>query len=56
MNGYRVPILVESTASVRIVGASSFRMTYRYEEINATIVAPAGGVNAGGEVHQPVRR
>ncbi|MGH9160054.1 MAG: hypothetical protein ACRD2X_08710 [Vicinamibacteraceae bacterium] len=30
----RVPILVESTAHVRIAGRSEFRMTYEYENVN----------------------
>ncbi|MPZ20537.1 MAG: hypothetical protein GEV06_21875 [Luteitalea sp.] len=30
----RVPLLVESTAHVRIAGRSEFRMTYEYESVN----------------------
>ena len=32
--GVRMPVALESTASVRIAGASTFRMTYEYESIN----------------------
>lgn len=32
--GFRMPTSVESTANVRIAGASSFRMSYEYESIN----------------------
>jgi len=32
--GIRVPIAVESVASVRIAGRSTFRMTYEYESVN----------------------
>lgn len=34
IDGVRVPVLMESTADVRIVGRSSFKMTYEYEQIN----------------------
>jgi hypothetical protein len=32
--GVRMPVALESTANVRIAGASTFRMTYEYESIN----------------------
>lgn len=32
--GVRMPVALESTASVRIAGQSSFRMTYEYESVN----------------------
>ena len=34
INGVHVPVAMQSTAEVLIVGASSFSMTYRYVEIN----------------------
>jgi hypothetical protein len=37
--GVRVPVAVESTASVKIAGESTFRMSYRYEAINGNAVA-----------------
>lgn len=39
VGGHRVPVAVESTASVRIAGRSTFAMTYQYDEINAVSVA-----------------
>jgi hypothetical protein len=36
--GVRVPLVMESTASVLIVGTSSFAMTYEYEMVNDTPV------------------
>jgi hypothetical protein len=32
--GVRMPVAVESTASIRIAGRSTFRMTYEYESVN----------------------
>jgi hypothetical protein len=37
--GVRVPVAVESTASVKIVGESTFCMNYKYETINGMAVA-----------------
>ena len=37
--GVWVPVRVESTASIRIIGQSSFSMTYTYETINGVSVA-----------------
>jgi hypothetical protein len=37
--GVWVPVRVESTASIRIVGQSTFSMTYTYETINGVSVA-----------------
>jgi len=34
VHGLRLPITVESTAQVRFVGPASFRMTYRYTEVD----------------------
>ena len=34
IGGVRVPVRMESTASVRIAGTSTFTMTYEYESIN----------------------
>jgi len=39
IDGVRVPVAMTSLASVRIVGASSFSMTYRYEAINGKLLA-----------------
>ena len=38
LDGVHVPVSMRSTADVLIVGASSFTMTYRYEEINGRMV------------------
>ncbi|MBI2834734.1 MAG: hypothetical protein HYX76_09955 [Acidobacteria bacterium] len=40
--GVRVPVRVESRAWVRIVGVSTFVMTYEYTEINGRKVAASG--------------
>jgi hypothetical protein len=32
--GVRMPVVLESTANVRIAGQSTFRMTYQYESVN----------------------
>ncbi len=43
--GVRMPVTVESVASVRIAGRSTFRMTYEYETVNGQRVgAPQAGV------------
>ena len=34
INGVRVPVAIESVASVLIAGRSTFKMTYEYETIN----------------------
>ena len=39
IHGVRVPLEMDSRASVRIVGPSTFRMTYSYDEINDEVVA-----------------
>jgi hypothetical protein len=39
--GVRVPLEMRSTASVLIVGASTFSMTYEYETVNGIAVAPS---------------
>jgi hypothetical protein len=36
LGGVRVPVSLESTADVRLVGQSTFSMRYEYEAINAT--------------------
>lgn len=38
--GTVVPVSLESTAHVRILGSSTFRMTYRYAEIDGRPVGP----------------
>jgi hypothetical protein len=38
LEGVRVPVAMQSTADVVIVGSSSFAMTYRYTEINGVKV------------------
>ena len=46
--GVRVPVSMESTAKVLIVGASSFAMTYRYLSINGrAIETPTPGPDPG---------
>jgi hypothetical protein len=37
--GVRVPVVVESTASVKLAGQSTFRMNYTYETINGVRIA-----------------
>jgi hypothetical protein len=37
--GVRVPIAVESTANLKIMGTSVFSMTYAYEAINGRVIA-----------------
>jgi len=39
INGVHVPLSMSSTADVRLVGASTFSMTYSYVEINGSPVA-----------------
>lgn len=39
IDGARVPVTLESTASVRLGGKSTFLMTYTYEQINGRSVA-----------------
>jgi hypothetical protein len=51
--GARVPVAVASTASVRIVGESTFRMTYRYETINGRDVAALGAGAAAAALARP---
>ena len=41
LEGVRVPVSMNSTADVRLVGSSTFSMTYRYAEINGRPL-PAG--------------
>jgi hypothetical protein len=38
VNGVRVPVRFESTASVRLVGQSTFSMTYTYSSVNGAAV------------------
>jgi hypothetical protein len=40
--GVHVPVAMRSTADVLIVGASTFEMTYQYEEINGQVVRGVG--------------
>jgi hypothetical protein len=49
MDGVRVPVRMESTASVLFVGASTFSMRYEYVTINGTAVAasPSGQLCTG---------
>jgi hypothetical protein len=42
--GVRVPLAMESTASVLIVGTSSFSMTYEYDMVNGTNVENTSGL------------
>ena len=47
INGVRVPVAIESIASVLIAGRSTFKMTYQYETINGHQVGlPLPGVPA----------
>jgi hypothetical protein len=41
--GVRVPVAMESTAHVLIVGTSSFSMTYEYEMVNGTEIGAVEG-------------
>lgn len=40
IEGIRVPLVIESTANVKIAGTSVFSMTYEYESINGRPVSP----------------
>lgn len=40
--GIRMPVVLESVANVRIAGQSTFRMTYRYESVNGTVIGGSG--------------
>jgi hypothetical protein len=42
LNGVRVPVRVESTASIRLAGTSTLSMVYEYESINGRPVTPTG--------------
>jgi hypothetical protein len=42
LNGVRVPVRVESTASIRMAGTSTLSMVYEYESINGRPVTPTG--------------
>jgi hypothetical protein len=42
MNGVRVPVSMQSTAQVLVVGRSTFAMTYEYEAINGVQVSVRG--------------
>jgi hypothetical protein len=46
--GLRVPVRIDSTAQIRIAGASTMTMTYDYEMINGTNVTPSQAVAALG--------
>lgn len=46
IGGVRVPSLMESQAQVRILGASTFSMSYEYASINGTSVASASAETA----------
>ncbi len=39
LNGVLVPVLLESTAQLRLLGQSTLRMTYRYSEIDNQVIA-----------------
>jgi hypothetical protein len=41
VNGVRVPVQLDSAASVRVVGRSTFSMTYTYSSVNGAAVTPA---------------
>lgn len=47
VGGVRVPVALESIADVRIVGRSTFRMTYHYLSVNG-LVLDAGPEPCGG--------
>jgi hypothetical protein len=40
IDGVHVPVAMSSTASVLLVGASTFSMTYKYTEINGATTEP----------------
>ena len=48
--GVRVPMSMESTAKVLIVGTSTFAMTYRYLSINGEPVDQEAGTDPGAQV------
>jgi len=42
VEGVHVPLSIESTANLKIVGDSVFSMTYEYESVNGKAVSHAG--------------
>ena len=49
--GVRVPVSIESVASVLIAGRSTFKMTYQYETINGQHVGDPRPQQSGGVTH-----
>jgi hypothetical protein len=49
--GVRVPVSIESVASVLIAGRSTFKMTYEYETINGQHVGDPHPQRRGGAAH-----
>ena len=53
--GVRVPMSLESTARVLVVGTSTFAMTYRYLSINGQAVPPEPGTAPDARICAPTR-
>jgi hypothetical protein len=51
IGGVRVPVSIESVASVLIAGRSTFKMTYQYETINGQRVGDPRPQRRGGDAH-----
>src|SRR5262245_56507977 len=51
--GVRVPLSMESTAKVLIVGTSTFAMTYRYLSINGEILPQQAGTRPDAQICDP---
>ena len=57
IHGVRVPVAIESVASVLIAGRSTFKMTYRYETINGqTVGSPQPWSKAAAGARDPAGR
>ena len=48
VGGVRVPVALESVASIRMAGKASFTMSYQYHSINGTDVPPGPALTATG--------
>ena len=49
-SGVRVPVSMESTAKVLVVGTSTFSMSYRYRAINGDLVPQEAGLDPDAQV------
>lgn len=54
LGGVRVPLVMRSTAHLKLVGRSEFEMTYRYESVNGEMTAADGSTDATAPAVTPV--